>query len=170
MWRRYQHQISKKKKLEKMCCRPDFWWKKCDAGKNSPEFPRKLLSLCANLRYRACILYLVIRPTCGLIVWSAWTSSPSAHALCNFLVDLLPCRFHSPRPPTSRVVARVCSLPSPSLCWRTLETDTSFTCSLCASARSPCKHSRITACSKKFRSFMFDYHFTCAKLQYSHAL
>jgi len=122
------------------------------------------------LRYRACILYLVIRPTCGLIVWTAWTPSPSAHALRNFLVDLLPCRFHPLRTPAFRVVARDRASPSPSLCLRTLETHTSFTCSLCASARSPCKHSRITACSNKFRSFMFDYHFTCAKLQHSHAL
>jgi hypothetical protein len=42
---------------------------------------------------------------------------------------------------------------------------------LCAFTRSPCKYSRITACSKFFfSSFMFDYHFTCAKLQFSHAL
>ena len=122
-----------------MCCRPDFWWKKCDAGKNSPEFPRKLLSLCANLRYRACILYLVIRPTCGLIVWSAWTSSPSAHALCNFLVDLLPCRFHSPRPPTSRVVALVRSSPSFSLCSR------KFT-SLAPRCNFRTRHSRVLPC------------------------
>jgi len=109
---------------------------------------------------------LVIRPTCGLIVWTAWTSSPSAHALRNFLVDLLPCRFHPLWTLASWVVVRVRSSPSPSFCWYTLETDTSFTCSLCASAHFVCKHSRITACSKKIRSFMCDNHFTCAMLQY----
>ena len=62
------------------------------------------------------------------------------------------------------------SSPSPSFCSRTLKTDTPFTCCLCASARSPCKHSRITGCSKRCSSLMFDYHFTCDKLQFLNAL
>ena len=105
--------------------------------------------LSANLRYRACILYLVMSSTRGVARsdCAIFCRTPHLGSLHGFV-----------------------SSPSPSLCLRTLKTNTSLTCSLCASARSPCKHSRITACSNKFRFFMFDYHFICAKLQFSHAL